>query len=228
MSALLLNGASTAVDTGAGHIQTCTILLNNSSPLAHTAASHSSNTSRRVLTWTLSLRPFQSRDLKIKTSAMETTSQHLTEQSEAITRSSIWLKSCKKKEPGSESVLLWRAYMPSHWWHENNSWTTQMGSTCSRFIGCSCLVSTNWPSVHWMEQRITWINVCHLNFLLMLLTRNYMPWFWAMVLSKSLEKIVFNQLITFLDANWTLEVFQSGFRKHHSTETTSKVALSKW
>ncbi|MGL4813803.1 MAG: RNA-directed DNA polymerase, partial [Enterobacter sp.] len=38
-------------------------------------------------------------------------------------------------------------------------------------------------------------------------------------LSKILEKVVANQLCTFLDNNSTYEKFQSGFRKHHSTET---------
>ena len=38
-------------------------------------------------------------------------------------------------------------------------------------------------------------------------------------LSKILEKLVFNQLTTFLNSNTKLEMFQSGFRRHHSTET---------
>jgi len=36
---------------------------------------------------------------------------------------------------------------------------------------------------------------------------------------KIFEKIVFNQLSTFLNTHSKLEMFQSGFRKHHSTET---------
>ncbi len=38
-------------------------------------------------------------------------------------------------------------------------------------------------------------------------------------ISKILEKVVFNQLLSFLDSNCVFETFQSGFRKHLSTES---------
>ncbi len=34
-----------------------------------------------------------------------------------------------------------------------------------------------------------------------------------------LEKVVFNQLMSYLDSNSVFETFQSGFRKPHSTES---------
>lgn len=49
---------------------------------------------------------------------------------------------------------------------------------------------------------------------------NYRPISNLTFLSKILEKIVFNQLSTFVNANLKLEMFQSGFRKYHSTETS--------
>ncbi len=48
---------------------------------------------------------------------------------------------------------------------------------------------------------------------------NYRPIFNLLYLSKVLEKVVANQLCDFLQNNSLFEVFQSGFRMHHSTET---------
>lgn len=48
---------------------------------------------------------------------------------------------------------------------------------------------------------------------------NYRPISNLPFLSKILEKAVAKQLCSFLHTNSTLEVFQSGFRPHHSTET---------
>ncbi len=48
---------------------------------------------------------------------------------------------------------------------------------------------------------------------------NYRPISKLPFLSKTLEKVVANQLCDFLQSNNLFEVFQSGFRMHHSTET---------
>ena len=48
---------------------------------------------------------------------------------------------------------------------------------------------------------------------------NYRPISNLPFLSKILEKVVTKQLCSFLQSNSTLEVFQSEFRPHHSTET---------
>ncbi len=48
---------------------------------------------------------------------------------------------------------------------------------------------------------------------------NYRPVSNLPFLSKILEKIVFNQLNDFMNSSSILEIYQSGFRKHHSTET---------
>ncbi len=48
---------------------------------------------------------------------------------------------------------------------------------------------------------------------------NYRPVSHLPFLSKILEKIMFSQLHDFLEQNKIGEVYQSGFRKHHSTET---------
>uniref|UniRef100_A0A8C9Z9B5 Reverse transcriptase domain-containing protein n=1 Tax=Sander lucioperca TaxID=283035 RepID=A0A8C9Z9B5_SANLU len=48
---------------------------------------------------------------------------------------------------------------------------------------------------------------------------NYRPISNLPFLSKILEKVVANQLCDFLHSNSLFEDFQSGFRKHHSTET---------
>uniref|UniRef100_A0A8C2KHR2 Reverse transcriptase domain-containing protein n=1 Tax=Cyprinus carpio TaxID=7962 RepID=A0A8C2KHR2_CYPCA len=49
---------------------------------------------------------------------------------------------------------------------------------------------------------------------------NYRPISNLSFISKILEKVVLQQLQSFLDENKIFEIFQSGFRKHHSTETT--------
>ena len=51
------------------------------------------------------------------------------------------------------------------------------------------------------------------------LPKNYRPISKLPFLSKVLEKVVANQLSTFLENNDILDKFQSGFRKNHSTET---------
>ncbi len=48
---------------------------------------------------------------------------------------------------------------------------------------------------------------------------NYRPVSNLPFLSKIFEKVVANQLCNFLQSNSLFEVFQSGFRMHHSTET---------
>ncbi|KAF7654717.1 hypothetical protein LDENG_00065970 [Lucifuga dentata] len=52
-----------------------------------------------------------------------------------------------------------------------------------------------------------------------LLLNNYRPISNLLVLSKIIEKAVFQQLNNFLALNNCFDVFQSGFRAHHSTET---------
>ncbi len=52
---------------------------------------------------------------------------------------------------------------------------------------------------------------------------NFRPVSNISFMSKILEKIVFHQLQSFLFNNYIFEVFQSGFRKNHSTETAVKV-----
>ena len=52
-----------------------------------------------------------------------------------------------------------------------------------------------------------------------LVPSNYRPISNLPFLSKILEKNVFNQIIEFLNTNNVLEIFQSGFRANHSTET---------
>ena len=49
--------------------------------------------------------------------------------------------------------------------------------------------------------------------------KNFRPISKLPFLSKVLEKVVFNQLSLFLQEHDVLDTFQSGFRKHHSTET---------
>ena len=48
---------------------------------------------------------------------------------------------------------------------------------------------------------------------------NFRPISKLPFLSKALEKLVYSQLLTFLNDNSIFELFQSGFRTHHSTET---------
>ena len=48
---------------------------------------------------------------------------------------------------------------------------------------------------------------------------NYRPVSNLPFLSKILERLVFNQLIDFLNRNNIIEKYQSGFRMNHSTET---------
>ncbi len=48
---------------------------------------------------------------------------------------------------------------------------------------------------------------------------NYRPISNLSFTTKILEKVVLQQLQKFLDENKIFEVFQSGFRKYHSTET---------
>ena len=52
-----------------------------------------------------------------------------------------------------------------------------------------------------------------------LVLNNFRPISKLPFLSKILEKVVSNQLITFMNSNSTFEKFQSGFRAMHSTET---------
>ena len=48
---------------------------------------------------------------------------------------------------------------------------------------------------------------------------NYRPVSNLSFISKIIEKVVFNQLNDFLNESGSLDNFQSGFRRHHSTET---------
>lgn len=48
---------------------------------------------------------------------------------------------------------------------------------------------------------------------------NFRPVSHLSLMSKVLEKIMFHQLQSFLNKKQIFEVFQSGFRKYHSTET---------
>ena len=48
---------------------------------------------------------------------------------------------------------------------------------------------------------------------------NYRPVSNLSFISKVIEKVVFNQLNDFLNESGSLDNFQSGFRRHHSTET---------
>ncbi len=48
---------------------------------------------------------------------------------------------------------------------------------------------------------------------------NYIPISNLPFLSKILEKVASSQLYSFLEKNYILEDFQSGFRQSHSTET---------
>ncbi len=48
---------------------------------------------------------------------------------------------------------------------------------------------------------------------------NYRPISNLPFLSKILDKLVYDQLSSFLNTNTKVEMFQSGFRTYHSTET---------
>jgi hypothetical protein len=50
---------------------------------------------------------------------------------------------------------------------------------------------------------------------------NYRPISVIPAISKILEKLVYDQLLNFLNGNKIITKRQSGFRKYHSTETAS-------